>query len=69
MYSISLHSSDSVICICDCVCLQCYESSRMQYMMTVLRRDVSVCVIVGPVWKDLIELRVLSYGVVIDSTC
>lgn len=38
-------------------------------MMTVLRRDVSVCVIVGPVWKDLIELRVLSYGVVIDSTC
>lgn len=38
-------------------------------MMTALRRGVSVCVILDPVWKGLIELRVLSYGMVIGSTC
>lgn len=38
-------------------------------MMTVLRKGVSVCVILDPVWKGLIELRVLSYGMVTGSTC
>ena len=28
-----------------------------------------MCVILGPVWKGLIELRVLSYGMVTGSAC